>query len=64
MVDFTKLDEPALPYLGASLTASPLSTVKLEAGVHLHWALPDALTIEEMQKVRFVRTGQPQSQPI
>lgn len=44
MVDFTRLNDHSKPYLGENLTAKPLSTSTLEAGVHLHWALPDALT--------------------
>ena len=43
-VDFTRLDDPTQAYLGESLTATPMSTIQLEPGVHLHWALPDALT--------------------
>ena len=44
MVDFTRLDGPTLPYLGQSLASKPRSKATLGAGVHLHWALPDALT--------------------
>lgn len=42
-IDFTRLDDPTLPYLGESLRVAPMSTIKLEAGVHLHWSLPAAL---------------------
>lgn len=53
IVDFTQLDQctgtnPSKAYLGESLTAAPgalaQSSALLQAGVHLHWALPDALT--------------------
>lgn len=47
LVDFTKLNDQNL-YLGEELTTLPLTPAQgsdmLAAGVHLHWALPDALT--------------------
>ncbi|GAA1893275.1 hypothetical protein [Actinomadura bangladeshensis] len=35
-----------LPYLGESLLSAPFQhqNLRLKAGIHLHWALPDALT--------------------
>ena len=45
MVDFSKLRKDKVPYLGEELTAKPLDdSHTLQKGVHLHWALPDALT--------------------
>ncbi|MCB0552518.1 MAG: hypothetical protein KDD02_03115 [Phaeodactylibacter sp.] len=45
MVDFSKLRKDSVPYLGEELTAKPLEDAHiLQQGVHLHWALPDALT--------------------
>ena len=44
MVDFSKLRKDSVPYLGEELTAKPLEDAHiLQQGVHLHWALPDAL---------------------
>ncbi|MFC6082831.1 hypothetical protein [Sphaerisporangium aureirubrum] len=55
-VDFTRLPyvDPVtgrdvganLPYLGEVVLASPFEdhNLRLKAGIHLHWALPDALT--------------------
>src|SRR5687768_15166541 len=40
--DFTKLTDTNLPYLSSALDPGPPKN--LSQGVHLHWALPDALT--------------------
>lgn len=45
MVDFSNLSNDDRPYLGENLTAGPFDeSYALQQGVHLHWALPDALT--------------------
>jgi hypothetical protein len=52
--DFTRLPysngtrdvNPDIPYIGEAIVSSPFQNhnVYLTAGIHLHWALPDALT--------------------
>ncbi|HEX2220060.1 MAG TPA: hypothetical protein VHG35_14760 [Gemmatimonadales bacterium] len=53
-VDFTRLPwtdgtrsvHPGTPYVGEAVVSPPFEkeTLRLEPGIHLHWALPDALT--------------------
>jgi hypothetical protein len=55
-VDFQKLGAGA-PYLGHHLLPRPFDGESLPAGIHLHWALPDALAHGEVsdqdKEVRF-----------
>lgn len=43
------------PYLGSSVVPSPFSDEPATAGIHLHWALPDALTQSDPSRTDGIR---------
>jgi hypothetical protein len=57
--DGTRDVNPGVPYLSEAILSEPFENknLHLPAGVHLHWAMPDALTrgVSDREKLRFPR---------